>query len=263
NFPQKGTNSTLKPNEDNNFIIRSSLTRDGRQINVNVPAGAVDKEVSFTPTSIPTAGSQGDIDADAPNGSFALEIIDIESNWTGNFLNGKTATFSFPLRQELINNTVKKGIPLFFGSNSGGSWESYPVTINETTGTGTVSIPHFSRWYLTTNILIDISVSQTPFEILGTSSCGENVTVTFNKTNAPIPDFYRNVFGLTSLPNVSQDDTRTGQNGKYWIIRGRCVQKTVSISGTGVAIPSYTYYRAPVTFSSTTVNCDHSGGGGE
>ncbi len=256
---KKGDPVTLNPNQNNNFAIPS---KKGGTVNVSIPSGSVDREVVLTPTSIPTAGSKGQIAADSPNGSFSLKTIDLESNWSGPFLNGQKATFTFPLTQGLIDATVKQGIPLLFGSNSSGSWESYPVTVNEANKTGTVSIPHFSRWYLTTEIFIDTSISQTDLETLGTGICESTLSVTFTKTNSPVPEFYQKVFDWSpTFPNVVQTNTEVGQTGKYWIIRGRCLQETVTVTGVS-GVPSYTYFKGPVTFASTAIGCTHNGGGG-
>ncbi len=256
---KKGNPVTLNPNQDNNFEVPSA--KGGAATKVSVPAGAVDRAVTLTPTSIPTAASRGNIAADSPNGSFSLKTIDLESDWSGSFLNGQKATFTFPLTQGIIDATVKKGIPLLFGSNSSGTWESYPVTVNESALTGTVSIPHFSRWYLTTEIMINISAAQTSLETLGTGSCGENLNVTFTKTNPPVPEFYKQLFGWTSIPDVVQPNSEAGQNSKSWVIRGRCFQVTVSVSGVD-GVPAYTFFRNPVTFSSSAISCTHEGGGG-
>ncbi len=257
---KKGNPVTLSPSQNNTFNVP---TATGGSVKVNVPAGAVNRSVTLTPTSIPTAASKGKIAADSPNRSFSLRTIDLESDWSGSFLNGQKATFTFPLTQGLIDATVKKGTPLLFGSNSSGQWESYPVVVNESTLTGTVSIPHFSRWYLTTDLLIDVQVTLTPFEALSTSSCGQAGNATFTKTNAPVPEFYQQLFGWDSFPDVNATFTTNGENSKYWIIRGRCLQNTATVSGVRADIPNYTYFREPVTFASTAFSCTHNGGGGE
>ncbi len=257
---KKGDPVTLKPGQDNNFNVPAP-TSTGGTVKVNVPAGAVDRAVTLTPTSIPTAASKGTIAADSPNGSFSLKTIDLESDWSGSFLNGQKATFTFPLTQDLINATVKNGKPLLFGSNSSGQWESYPVTVNEAALTGTVSIPHFSRWYLTTEIYVSVTTTQTPFETLGTGGCGAPLTAGFVKANTGIPAFFKQALGSAFIaPEAIGSHSEDAIANKSWAIQGRCFQKTVTV--TGLNIPTFTYFHGPVTFSSTATSCTHNGGSG-
>ncbi len=252
----------ISPTQENDFTLPSSLFPT-KQIQVMIPAGAVDKEVTLTPTIVQTAGFQGEIDADAPNKSFALEIIDFRSNWTGDFLNGEKVDVTFPLSQGIIDEVVNKGIPLVMGTNSKGSWESYPVAVNKTALTGTASLPHFSTWYLTLNVSIEVSITQTPLEILATGTCGSNLTATFTKENVALPEFYQKLFNKTSLPNISQTETKTGTNGKYLVISGQCIQKTISVEGSNNTIPEFTYFVDVVAFRATAFDCTHSGGEGQ
>lgn len=235
-----------------------------RNVDMTIPARATDLQyLEISPTFVPTASSKGLLSRDAPNGTPALQILSIESDWDEVFNDGKTVTITFPLTQAIVDAVRQHGISLVFGTtdNATHTWESYPVTVDQGALTGTVQIPHFSVWYLTIGSTVTYEASNSLTVLLGTSACGLPVTVTYNQANLTLDKSYTDLFGLRNLSSVTQSYTAAAVSNMQVTVQAHCTQVNIAVSGTGV---SFVYYQPPVVFSTIVSTCgSHVGGGGQ
>lgn len=245
-------------------ISFSSHVDPSRDISIFIPAHATDLEyLEISPTLLQTPVTTGFLLLDAPNKAPSVTILSIESDWEETFNDGKMATLTFPLTEGFVKAVTQYGLSIGFGTadNKTKIWESYPVTIDPNALTGTVSIPHFSTWYLTISEPIEIKISNSPVMTLGTSACGEPITVTYSQPNPDINQTYIDLLGLRPLSSVTQSYTALAVPNMQVTVQGYCEKAEVSIPGTDV---SFVYYQPPIVFTTTTATCgSHSGGGGQ
>lgn len=260
---QKAASYVVDQSKDESISFASDLD-SVRDVSMFIPAGITDLQyLEISPTFKPTSASRGLLTREAPNESFAMEILSIESDWHENFKDGKKVKLSFPLARGFVNAARIHNLNLAFGTsdNPSNTWESYPVTIDYSTYIGTVEIPHFSTWYLTISNPVSIDIEKSPLTTLGTSSCGQSITVNFNQPNPPISDLYLDIFGLKHINSVTQSYTANAVSNMQVTVQAYCEEAHVSISGTDI---SFIYYQPPVVFSTTVSTCgSHVGGGGQ
>lgn len=259
---QQGASFVVDQSEDGTISFASD-NDPSRDISIFIPAHATDLNyLEISPTLIQTPATRGFLSLDAPNTAPSKLILSIESDWNEKFNDGKMATLTFPLTKGFVDAVMKYDLHLGFGTTDNPTkiWESYPVTIDPNALTGTVSIPHFSTWYLTINEPITMDISNSSVTTLGTSACGEAITVTYNQPNPSINQAYLDLLGLEPLSSVTQSYTATAVSNMQVIVQGYSTAARVSILSTDI---SFIYYQPPVTFSTSVVSCGHTGGGGQ
>lgn len=260
---QKSPSYVVDQSKDGTISFSSDLD-SLRDVSMFIPAGATDLQyLEISPTFRPTSASRGRMAREAPNESFAMEILSIESDWHQNFKDGKKVKLTLPLAKGFVNAARIHNLNLEFGTsdNPSNTWESYPVTIDPNTFTATVEIPHFSTWYLTISNPVSIDIENSPVTTLGTSACGQPITVNFNQPNPTISDLYLDIFGLRHISTITQSYTASAVSNMQVTVQAYCEEAHVSISGTDI---SFIYYQPPVVFSTIVSTCgSHVGGGGQ
>lgn len=260
---KQGASFVVDQSKDETINFSSGMDAQ-REVSMFIPAGATDLQyLEISPTFVPTAASKGFLSRDAPNGIPAMEILSIKTDWSGNFKDGKKVKLTFPLSRGFVSAAELHNLALAFGTNDTptGTWESYPVTIDDRTLTGTVEIPHFSTWYLTLGNEVIFTETNSPIQTLGTSACGQPITVNYNQPNPQLSQLYLDIFGLKELSAITQSHTAAAVPNMQVTVRAYCSETDVNISGKGL---SFVYFQPPVVFSTSVSDCgSHVGGGGQ
>ncbi len=249
---------------DSKILAVSKISKESTEVNAGtqggtfvvaggetivIPQGALSGNTSIDSKIVATNSEKHNYAPDTKDGQFALEIIEFTG---GGHLNAP-ATVTFPLSQDVVN--ALGSLPLQLVSSDG---TVVAATLNGTNVTAGISNLS-TTWSLVVNIKFDLKDEVITEEKTG--NCSESCVLAISKTNTEVPSFYQIVLGWPATFNAVTGTYAANASALYsQTIKATYHKKTITADGN--AVPAYSYYLEPLTFTPTSQSCTHSGGGG-